>query len=63
MPHSKRSPRVTADMAAKIKQLLAEKMMQHDIAAKFGINPGRVSEIKTGQRFREVRPEIGGAHA
>ncbi|MBX4976213.1 hypothetical protein HJB51_27460 [Rhizobium lentis] len=50
-------------MAAKIKQLLAEKMMQHDIAAKFGINPGRVSEIKTGQRFREVRPEIGGTHA
>lgn len=63
MPHRKRSPHVTADMAAKIKQLLAEKMMQHDIAAKFGINPGRVSEIKTGRRFSEVSPAMGGAHA
>lgn len=59
MSHRKRSPRVTAEMAAKIKQLLAERMMQHDIAAEFGINPGRVSEIKTGQLFPEVRPATG----
>jgi transcriptional regulator with XRE-family HTH domain len=43
-------------MAARIKRLLSEKMMQHDIAARFGINPGRVSEIKAGRRFSEVRP-------
>ncbi|AJC81580.1 hypothetical protein IE4803_CH04446 [Rhizobium etli bv. phaseoli str. IE4803] len=56
MSHRKRSPRVTAEMAACIKRLLSEKMMQHDIAARFGINPGRVSEIKMGRRFSEVRP-------
>jgi transcriptional regulator with XRE-family HTH domain len=43
-------------MAARIKRLLLEKMMQHDIAARFGINPGRVSEIKTGRRFGDVSP-------
>ncbi|NTI75996.1 hypothetical protein [Rhizobium rhizogenes] len=56
MSHKKRSPRVTIEMAARIKWLLSEKMMQHDIAARFGINPGRVSEIKTGRRFNDVRP-------
>lgn len=56
MSHRKRSPRVTPEMAARIKRLLSEKMMQHDIAARFGINPGRVSEIKTGRRFGDVRP-------
>lgn len=28
--------------------------MQHDIAADYGINPGRVSEIKTGVRGNHV---------
>ena len=56
MSHRKRSPRVTNEMAARIKRLLLEKMMQHDIAARFGINPGRVSEIKTGRRFGDVSP-------
>jgi len=58
MPHRKRSPRVTAEMAARIKRLLLERMMQHDIAAKFGINPGRVSEIKTGRRFGNIAPTV-----
>jgi hypothetical protein len=28
--------------------------MQHDIASDYGINPGRVSEIKTGVRGNHV---------
>jgi predicted XRE-type DNA-binding protein len=51
-----RSPKVTPEMAAKIKRLLQRPMMQHDIAAIFGINPGRVSEINTGRRFADVPP-------
>jgi hypothetical protein len=43
-------------MAARIKRLLQSDMMQHDIAARFGINPGRVSEINTGKRFKDVSP-------
>ncbi len=59
MSHRKRSPRVTAEMAARIKRLLAENMMQHDIAARFGINPGRISEIKNGKKFGDVAPLAG----
>ncbi len=55
----KRAPRVTAEMAASIKRLLQEKMMQHDIAARCGINPGRVSEIKSGKIFGDVAPTAG----
>ncbi|SOC92577.1 hypothetical protein SAMN05216358_2733 [Rhizobium sp. AN5] len=54
MPTPRRSPKVTPDMAAAIKLLLRRKMMQHDIAARFGINPGRVSEINTGKLYPEV---------
>lgn len=59
MSHRKRSPRVTAEMAASIKRLLSEKMMQHDIAAHFGINPGRVSEIKNGKKFNDDARKAG----
>lgn len=52
----RKSPRVTVEMAARIKRLLQSNMMQHDIAAQFGINPGRVSEINTGKRFKDVSP-------
>lgn len=43
-------------MAEEIKRLLGEGLLQHKIAARFGINQGRVSEIKTGKRFRDGRP-------
>lgn len=44
-------------MAAIIKRLLRQgHLLQHDIAARFGINPGRVSEINTGKRYAEVAP-------
>lgn len=53
----RRSPRVTEEMAAKIKTMvLVMKMLQHDAAAHFGINQGRVSEIVNGDRFRDVPP-------
>lgn len=53
------SPEVTPDMAAKIKQYLKTGMAQHDIAAMFKINQGRVSEIKNGKRFGNVLPAEG----
>jgi predicted XRE-type DNA-binding protein len=57
---SKVSPVVTPEMAAKIKHYLITDMAQHDIAAMFKINQGRVSEIKTGKKFGDVAP-MGGA--
>ena len=53
------SPDVTREMAAKIKRCLLENMAQHDIAAIFKINQGRVSEIKTGKKFGDVAPMAG----
>ena len=56
-PQRRRSPRVSREMAAKIKTLLKTGMAQHDIAARFGINQGRVSEINTGKhRHADVEP-------
>lgn len=60
MASSKRgaSPPVTADMAAKIKALLASgAITQHRIAAHFGINQGRVSELNTGKSFKTIKPD------
>ena len=46
------SPPVTEEMAAIIRTLyFVEKWLQHDIAAHFGINQGRVSEVINGKRF------------
>jgi ABC-type dipeptide/oligopeptide/nickel transport system permease component len=50
------TPRVDAEMASYIKLMLNLGMFTHQIAAKFGINQGRVSEIKTGKRFDYVAP-------
>ncbi|RWE62967.1 MAG: hypothetical protein EOS25_10245 [Mesorhizobium sp.] len=50
-PRRRRSPDVTPEMAAKIKFLLDLGMTQHDIAAHFKINQGRVSEVNTGMKF------------
>lgn len=55
-PRRRRSPDVTPEMAAKIKYLLDLGMMQHDIAAHFRINQGRVSEINTGMKFPGISP-------
>ena len=56
LPRKRKSPRVTPEMAAKIKALLKTQMCQHDIAAAFRINQGRVSEINTGRCFIDVEP-------
>lgn len=56
-PKKRKSPVVTPAMAAEIKALLNSKTMnQHDIAAKYGINQGRISEINTGLKFPGVKP-------
>lgn len=52
----KRKILTTAD-AAKVKALLLHTdLWQHEIAALFGVNQGRVSEIKNGKLFRNVPP-------
>lgn len=56
-PRRRRSPEITPEMAAKIKSMLKAGMAQHDIAAHFRINQGRVSEINTGiHRYAHVEP-------
>lgn len=55
-PRKRKSPLVTAPMAAKIKAMIKLGMMQHDIAAHFKINQGRVSEVANGKRFPNVAP-------
>jgi len=51
------SPPVTREMAAQIKRMRSDGLYNHQIAAHFGINQGRVSEVNTGKRFPDVPPE------
>ena len=44
-------------MAAHIKHLVALGHMQHDVAARFGINQGRVSEIVNGKSHPDAPPD------
>jgi hypothetical protein len=46
----------TAEQAALIKGMIARGDMQHDVAAFFGLNSGRISEVNTGKRYPEVAP-------
>lgn len=49
--------RLTSVEAAKIKYLAATTVLyQHEIAAKIGLNQGRVSEVLSGKRFANVNP-------
>lgn len=49
--------RLTPMEAAKIKYLAATTALyQHEIAAKIGLNQGRVSEVLSGKRFADVAP-------
>jgi len=54
----RRSPQLTAAMAAKIKLMASmhPDLAQHQIAAELDINQGRVSEVLTGKQFPEVQP-------
>ena len=45
------SPKVTLDMAMQFWLLRWSGLMQHEIAAKFGVNQGRVSEVLNRNRF------------
>jgi len=48
----KPSPPITPEMAAQIRHLKKTKnLYNHQIAAMFGINQGRVSEVLTGKKF------------
>jgi len=52
-PRRRKSPPVTQEMADHIRWLYRHGMMQHDIAAHYRINQGRVSEVVNGKRFPE----------
>jgi hypothetical protein len=49
---------LSAADAALIKGMLSCGDRQHDIAAWFGVNGGRVAEIAVGDRFDEVQPAL-----
>ena len=51
--------RLTEHDAAIVKAMLARGDRQHDIAAWFGVNGGRVGEIASGSAYRSVQPETG----
>ena len=54
------SPSVTPEMAAEIRYLkTTKKLFNHQIAALFGINQGRVSEVLTGKKFPTVPASQG----
>lgn len=48
--------RLTEQDAAIVKAMIARGDRQHDIAAWFGVNGGRIGEIASGRKFRSVRP-------
>lgn len=47
---------LTEQDAAIVKAMLTRGDRQHDIAAWFGVNGGRIAEIAAGHRFRHVKP-------
>jgi hypothetical protein len=48
--------RLNESDAAVIKAMIRRGDRQHDIAAWFGVNSGRVAEISTGKNFPSVAP-------
>lgn len=51
--------RLTERDAAIVKGMLSRGDRQHDIAAWFGVNGGRVGEIASGKAFSQILPETG----
>jgi hypothetical protein len=51
----RRSP-LTRELIAIIKRRLLNGEFQHDIAADYGLNQGRVSEILNGKRGSGIKP-------
>lgn len=58
-PRKRRSPKLTPELAARIKGLLKYGLSQQDVATVCGVNQGRVSEVNTGRRFPGVEPAQG----
>lgn len=60
MTHNFKAPpsgiRLDETDAAVVKGMLARGDRQHDIAAWFGVNGGRIGEISTGVKFTKVKP-------
>ena len=54
--HRRPSRRLTEDDATIIKRRILDGEFLNRIAPDFDVNPGRISEIKTGKRFRHVPP-------
>ncbi len=50
------SKSLTETVVSIVKLALKKGYMQHDIAAYFGINQGRISEINTGKRGTGILP-------
>jgi len=48
--------KLTETEAGLVKAMLARGDKQHDIAGFFGVNGGRIAEIKTGAKFGAVKP-------
>jgi hypothetical protein len=46
---------LSPEQAAIIKGMLARGDYQHDIAAQFGENPGRIAAIKNGEKYPEIK--------
>lgn len=49
--------RLTSADAAIVKGMLERGDRQHDIAAWFGVNGGRIAEVSNGSTFSEVRAQ------
>lgn len=54
----KPSRKLTAEDAAIIKMRILMGEYLNRIAADFDVNPARVSEIKSGEKFADVRPAV-----
>jgi hypothetical protein len=54
------SPRLTFDDAVEIQKRLARGEYQHHIAAAYSVNPGRIAEIKHGDKFPGSRDVANG---
>jgi len=51
--------RLSREDAAIAKAMLQRGDRQHDVAAWFGVNGGRIADISTGVRFGDVKPARG----
>ncbi|GFM29258.1 hypothetical protein [Novosphingobium sp. PY1] len=53
-PKRPKRAKLTDDVIREIWKLLCEGWFQHDIAARLGINQGRISEVNTGKRGSHI---------